>query len=624
MLCIIRNDRAKTQMLAVEVSASDPQKGKEQMKLTEVGFRGLAVLCGLVLLGQSIAAQKATTYKTHKASGILQPFRYTDVTLTGGPMGTQAEGARDFYLSLSEDNLLNGFRKRAGLPAPGKPMGGWYDPDGFAGAHPFGQYVSALARMYANTGDVRYKEKVVRLVHGFHEALAPDGFFYSSQKVFKEWPNYLYDKNCIGMRDAYTLTGSEEALTILKKMTDWAVKNLPRRRDEWYTLPENLYNCYALTKDPRYLQMAKEYDYSKEYYDPFANGINAFTPQRHAYSHVNTLASAAKAYEVTGDEKYFKAIDNAWTFLTTTQMYASGGWGADEHFVTPGQGKLAASLDSTGAHFETPCGSYANVNLDRYLLRFTGNPKYGDNMERVLYNGMLATLPMQPDGKTFYYSDYRSGTKKAYFGAAWPCCSGTYAQITADYPLDIYFHDERGLYVNLFTPSRVQWQQGKQAITVEQTTTYPETDTTTLTVHTKKPMRFALRVRVPAWTAKPAVAKVNNRLMQITATPGTFLTVEQVWRDGDTLQVTFPMALRYEPIAPETPDKQALLYGPLLLVALSDKPVSMEGERAVIDGVKQPDALPTFRTHDGAITFLPLYKVKDERYTTYLSVPPVR
>ena len=566
-------------------------------------------------------AEEATT---HRASGKLKSFTYQDVTLSGGPMGVQAEGAREFYLALSEDNLLNGFRKRAGLPAPGKPMGGWYDPEDFAGAHPFGQYVSALARMYANTKDRRYKEKVARLVHGFHETLAPDGFFYSSQKVFKNWPNYLYDKNCIGMRDAYTLTGNKEALVVLKKTTDWAVTNLPRRKDEWYTLPENLYNCYALTHDPRYLQMAKEYDYSKEYYDPFANGINAFTPERHAYSHVNTLSSAAKAYEVTGDEKYFKAIENAWTFLTTTQMYASGGWGPRERFVTPGLGKLAESIESIDNHFETPCGAYANTNLDRYLLRFTGDPKYGDNMERVLFNGMLATLPMQPDGKTFYYSDYRSGTKKAYFGAAWPCCSGTYAQITADYPLDIYFHDERGLYVNLFTPSRVQWQQGKQPVTVEQSTTYPETDTTTLTVHTKKPTRFAFHVRVPGWTAQPVTVKVNTRLAQVKATPGSFLEVERMWREGDTLQVTLPMALRFEPIAHETPGRQALLYGPLLLVALSDKPVLMEGEKSIVDVEKQTDVLPTFRTHDGTLTFLPFFKVKDERYTTYLSIPPAR
>lgn len=594
------------------------------MKLGELRRCVLAVLFGLTYASHSAVSQETALHKAHKPSGILQPFRYADVTLTGGPMAVQAAGASAFYLALSEDDLLNGFRKRARLPAPGKPMGGWYDPDNFAGAHPFGQYIAALARMYANTHDVRYKQKVARLVHGFHKTLAPDGFFYSSQKVFKEWPNYLYDKNCIGMRDAYTLTGNKEALVVLKKMTDWAVKNLPRRQDEWYTLPENLYNCYALTNDARYLQMAKEYDYSKEYYDPFANGINAFTPERHAYSHVNTLASAAKAYEVTGDEKYFRAIENAWKFLTTTQMYASGGWGPRERFVTSGKGQLAASIDSIDNHFETPCGSYANVNLDRYLLRFTGDARYGDNMERVLFNGMLAALPMQSDGKTFYYSDYRSGTKKAYFDAAWPCCSGTYAQITADYPLDIYFHDAGGLYVNLFTSSRVHWKQGKQSVVVEQTTTYPETDTITLTIHTRKPIRFALHVRVPEWTAMPVTVRISNQLSHVKTDVGTFLEVERIWSEGDTLQVILPMALHYEPIAHESLDRQALLYGPLLLVALSDKPVSMEGEKSIVDVEKQTDALPTFHTHDGAITFLPFYKVKDERYTTYLSLPPAR
>ncbi len=591
------------------------------MKLWKAGLCALIVCGGQALLNRCVAAQQAAADTKHSASGVLQPFRYQDVTLTGGPLGSQAAVARDFYLALSEDNLLNGFRKRAGLPAPGQPMGGWYDPDNFAGAHPFGQYVSALARMYMDTGDIRFKEKVARLVHGFHETLAADGYFYSSEKVFREWPNYLYDKNCIGMRDAYSLTGCDEALVVLKKMTDWAVKNLPRRRDEWYTLPENFYSCYALTNDPRYLQMAKEYDYSKEYYDPFAAGVNAFTPDRHAYSHVNTLCSAAKAYEVTGDEKYFKTIENAWTFLTTTQMYASGGWGPRELFVTPGQGNLAKSIESTDNHFETPCGSYANVNLDRYLLRFTGAAKYGDNMERVLYNGMLATLPMQPDGKTFYYSDYRSGSRKAYFNSAWPCCSGTYAQITADYPLDVYFHDKRGLYVNLFTPSRVHWDQAGQSLSVEQSTSYPETDTTTLTIHTEQPTRFALHVRVPAWTAGPPVVKIGGRRVQVKAAPGTFLTLDRTWREGEKLQVTLPMGLHTEAIAPETPDRRALLYGPLLLVALSDKPVTLEGEKARFEVVKRKGAAATFRTRSGEITFMPFYKVKDERYTTYLTLP---
>ncbi len=579
------------------------------------------LLHGLFIISISTAAAKAqAVIPKHSPEGILQPFKYKDVILTGGPMGVQAEGARDFYLSLSEDNLLNGFRKRAGLPAPGKPIGGWYDPDGFAGAHPFGQYVSALARMYSNTGDRRFKDKVARLVHGFHETLRPDGYFYSSEKVFKEWPNYLYDKNCTGMRDAYTLTGNREALDVLKKMTDWAVVNLPRRRDEWYTLPENLYNSYNLTKDSRYLAMAKEYDYSSEFYDPFAKGLNAFNPTHHAYSHINTLASAAKAYEFTGNEKYFSTIENAWTFLTTTQMYASGGWGADEHFVTPGHGDLAASLQSTHSHFETPCGSYANVNLDRYLLRFTGDSKYGDNMERVLYNGMLAVLPMQPDGRTFYYSDYQPGAKKAYFRDVWPCCSGTYSQITADYPLDIYFHDSTGLYVNLFTPSRVRWTKGKQTVIVDQATSFPDSDTSILTVHTKQPVQLSIHIRIPGWATEGHTILVNGIRDENTTTSRGFLEVNRVWHEGDTLKFSFPMSLHFEAISPDTPEVKAALYGPLLLAALTDKSVEMYGNFPRIDISPVAGKIPAFHSHDGTLTFLPFYQIIDQSYTTYIKM----
>ena len=566
---------------------------------------------------------------------VLKAFTYHDVTLTGGPMEDQAQFAREFYFAIPDDNLLNGFRLRAGLPAPGRPMGGWYDPTNFSGGCAFGQYVSALARTYANTGDVRYKDKVAALVHGFHQTIAPDGFFFISVKISTNWPCYTYDKNCIGMRDAYTLTGDKEALEVLGIMTDWAYKNMPRRKDEWYTLPENMYNCYALTGDKRYLEMAKEYDYSDRYYNFFANGTNAFIPTRHAYSHVNSLASAAKIYEVTGDAKYLRAVSNAWECLTGTQMYASGGWGPNERFVVPGKGKLANSLDFNSrkwnfhnlisdyaAHFETPCGTYANVNLDRYLIRFTGASKYGDNMERVIINGMLAALPMQADGKTFYYSDYHAGAHKQYFPSAWPCCSGTYPENTADYPLDIYFHDDDGLYVNLFTPSKVRWQCNGKTVTVEQTTEFPKSDTMTFVVHTKGAANFALNVRVPEWAVKPARIMVNGRPMDVATTPGTFLKISRRWHDGDTVAVTFPMSLRFEPVDAQTPNLAALMYGPVMLVALADGEVNFQhGESNPEKWIHMQDpATLTFCTEDGQL-FRPFYLITNERYTTYCNFP---
>jgi len=561
----------------------------------------------------------------------LQAFRYSDVTLTRGPLAAQAQVARDFYLAIPNDDMLNGFRLRAGLPAPGKPMGGWYDPEDFAGGCHFGQWISALARNYANTGDARFQDKVAQMVHGFHETMAPDGFFFASVKISTNWPCYTYDKNCAGMRDAYLLAGNSEALTVLKIMTDWAYKNMPRRRDEWYTLPENLYNCYSLTGDARYLELAHAYDYSLEYYDLFAQGINAFTPQRHAYSHINTLCSAARIYEATGDPKYFRAISNAWDFLTGTQMYASGGWGPNEHFVLAGQGALAASLsfDRTDWNFrtrngdyansfETPCGAYANLVLDRYLLRFTGDPKYGDNLERVLLNSMLAALPMQPDGRTFYYSDYHPGAHKQYFPAAWPCCSGTYAEVTADYPLNIYFHDDHDLYVNLFTPSQVRWQHGGDLVSVEQTTDGLQTDTATFVTHLTQRARFALKIRVPRWAAQPATVRVNGGVVHAAATPGTFLSLARRWQDGDTVAVTFPKSLRFESVDAQTPQLAALMYGPILLVALADGEVNLQGDPGKPSEwiQRQPGASLTFCTAHGQL-FRPLYELRAEHYTTY-------
>ncbi len=533
-------------------------------------------------------------------------------------MAVQEKGAQEYFLKLNEDSLLQGFRLRAGLPAPGKPMGGWYDPDGFAGAHPFGQYVSALARMYAGTGDLRFKEKVTRLVHEFHKTLRSDGYFYSSAKVAKEWPCYLYDKNCIGMRDAFTLTGNKEALAVLSKMTDWAVPNMPRRSDEWYTLPENLYKCFELTKETRYLKMAAEFDYSTGYYDDFASGKNAFTESRHAYSHINCLSSAGKAFEFGKGAKYLTALENAWTFLTETQMYASGGWGPDEHFVPSGSGKLSASLDFTEKTFETPCGAYANVNMDRYLLRFTGDPKYGDNMERVLLNGMLASLPPQADGHSFYYSNYKPGGKKQYFPDVWPCCSGTYAEITADYPTDIYFHDKNGLYVNLFAPSKVRWEHKDGPISVRQATRYPLSPTTQLAVKVRRPQRFSINVRIPDWAKSSPRVNLNGHSISITKSQGNYVRLERVWHPNDVVDVTFPMQLRLEAIDKQNPDRVALMIGPLLYVAISNQDLSLAGDPShLADWIRRdPTSAADFRTKSGQV-FRPLYMVGDERYTTY-------
>ena len=78
-------------------------------------------------------------------------------------------------------------------------------------------------------------------------------------------------------------------------------------------------------------------------------------------------------------------------------------------------------------------------------------------MERVLYNTILGAWPIQADGTSFYYSDYASTGKKVWYRDKWPCCSGTFPQLAADYHISTYLRASDGVYVNLFTPSKLQW-----------------------------------------------------------------------------------------------------------------------------------------------------------------------
>jgi hypothetical protein len=107
----------------------------------------------------------------------LDQFGYGEVDLLEGPMRQQFDANHAFFLGMNEDMLLKPFRERAGQPAPGEDMGGWYDNSmdfyphgsfhGFVPGHSFGQYLSGLARAYSVTGSKPTQGKVRRLVRAF-------------------------------------------------------------------------------------------------------------------------------------------------------------------------------------------------------------------------------------------------------------------------------------------------------------------------------------------------------------------------------------------------------------------------------------------------------------------------
>ena len=521
----------------------------------------------LPLAGMASAQVSGTTGKN-----LLQLFNYSGVRLLDGRLRDQCLATRDVFKGIPTDNLLVGFRQRAKLAAPGTPLQGWYGGDVF---NAFGQYVSGMARLSKSLGDPALGAKTRELMAGWSKTIEPDGYFYYSRRPIP--PHYIYDKMMFGLVDVLEYLGWEEAVPLMERLTDWASANLDRRRmralengatydgnGEWYTLAENLYRAYQLTGNPKFHSFAQVWHYPA-YWDMFTGTEPPSPIGFHAYSHVNTLSSAAMAYAVSGDSHYRTVITNAFDWLEQTQMFATGGYGPDEKLLAP-DGSLGKSLESTYNTFETVCGSWAGFKLGRYLMQFTGEAKYGDWIEKLVYNGVGAALPLRPDGSNYYYSEYHvDGGRKGYHPAKWTCCSGTLPQAVADYHNLIYFHDADGLYVNLYVPSEVIWRRGADEVRIRQQTSYPENETTLLEVQPARPQQYKIKFRVPRWSAGVTV-EINGARVDIDARPGMWATLERTWIAGDRARIRIPMQLSYAAVDAQHPSRVAVTYGPVVLV----------------------------------------------------------
>jgi len=573
----------------------------------------------------------------------LSTFQYGDVQLLDGPMKRQFDENHARFLNLDDDRLLKVFRQVAGLPAPGLDMGGWYDLSGFSlerhdfhgfiAGHSFGQYVSALARAYAVTRSADTAEKVHRLVKGYGETLDPKARFFAGYRL----PGYTYDKLSCGLIDAHEFAHDPRALDIHEKLTRAVLAYLPEKAlsraeqrarphkdesytwDETYTLPENLFLAYQRSGKAFYRDLAKQFLEDDTYFGPLSKGQNVL-PTEHAYSHVNAFSSAMQAYGTLGSEQHLRAAKNGFE-MVSAQSFATGGWGPDEAFVEPDRGMLGDSLKKTHASFETPCGAYGHFKMTRYLLCATKDSRYGDSMERVLYNTILGAWPVQADGTSFYYSDYAATGKKSWHPDKWPCCSGTFPQLAADYHISTYLRSTDGVYINLFTPSCLQWTDGSGRYGLTQVTNYPLDGAVQLQISGSRPAEYTLYVRIPAWAGPNPTVSVNGRRISAVRS-GAFARIGRTWKDGDRLEAEFPMPVRLEAVDAQHLNQAALLRGPLVLFAISESQPAFDKAELLRAawGDKRAGELIAKPTEGRPVSMRPFMSIQEESYSTYVQL----
>lgn len=590
-----------------------------------------------------------------------RPFPLGDVRLLDGPFREAMLRDEQYLLSLDLDRLLHTFRLNAGLPSSAAPLGGWEAPDVELRGHSAGHFLSASALMYAATGDARFKARADTMVAELakvQDALAkranpgylsafPEEFFDRVETRRRVWaPYYTIHKIMAGLLDAYLLCGNAQALEVLRKQAAWVKLRMDRLTEEqrqaaleteFGGMNEVLANLYAVTGEAEHLRTARFFDH-RAVFDPLARGEDRLDGL-HANTQIPKAIGAAREYEMTGETRYRDIASFFWERVAKHRSYVIGGHSDDESFFP-----VERFSQHLGAASTETCNTYNMLKLTRHLFEWAPSAELMDFYERALLNHILASQD-PATGMVLYYCPLKPGAFKTYAkpDASFWCCVGTGMENHAKYADTIYFKGDDSLYVNLFIPSELTWKE--KGLVVRQDTRFPEEDLTRLTLQPASPLRLALKVRYPSWARSAITLTVNGRSERVTATPGSYVTVDRDWKMGDVVAVRLPMSLHVEAM-PDDPKTVALLYGPLVLAGelgregLSEAvrygpsappmrrvpplevPALVTDAGKLLASVKPvPGGALSFRT-DGIgrprdVNLIPFYKAADERYTVY-------
>ena len=517
-----------------------------------------------------------------------------DVKLLESPFLQAQQTDLHYIMAMEPDRLLAPFLREAGLTPKAPSYTNWENTglDGHIGGH----YISALSMMYAATGDTAIYNRLNYMLNELHRAQQAVGTGFiggtpGSLQLWKEikagniraggfdlngkWvPLYNIHKTYAGLRDAYLYAGSNLAREMLIALTDWMIditagltdqQMQDMLRSEHGGLNETFADVAEITGDKKYLELARRFSH-KLILDPLVKDEDRLTGM-HANTQIPKVIGYKRIADLAQDDKdwnHASEWDHAarffWNTVVNHRSVCIGGNSVREHFH-PADNFTSMLNDVQGP--ET-CNTYNMLRLTKMLYQTSPDIRFADYYERALYNHILAS--QQPEkGGFVYFTPMRPGHYRVYSQpetSMW-CCVGSGLENHTKYGEFIYAHTNDTLYVNLFIPSRLTWQEKK--VTLVQETRFPDEEQIRFRVEKSRKKAFSLKLRYPSW-AKGASVSVNGKVQETNAQPGEYLTIHRKWKAGDEITLNMPMQVALEQI-PDRENFYAFMYGPIVLAS---------------------------------------------------------
>lgn len=451
----------------------------------------------------------------------------------------------------------------------------------------------------------RYLDSLITLVAAAQE---PDGYLYTIRTIHKDstaardpyagatrfsFEAGSHELYCAGhLYEAavahYQATGKRTLLNVAIKNAEYMMRTIGPKPGQLVVVPGHegielaLVKLYRLTNDRRYVDFARflidmrgRADKRELFTDEARSGRGSAELQDHApvVQQTEAVGHAVRAEYLYAamtdlaalqrDTAYARVLHDLWTDVVERKQYVTGGIGAREHGEAFG---LPYDLPNDAAYAET-CAAVANMLWNDRLFRLTGNGKYMDVFERVLYNGFLSGVSLS--GNQFFYvnplasnGQRRPGAsvlpgRESWYGT--PCCPTNVARFLPALPGYAYATRGDNLFVNLFMDNTADVALSNAAVQITQHTDYPWDGLIMLTINPKRTATFALRLRIPGWVAgqpmpgklytyanaqpAPYTLSVNGQSVRPTLENG-YAVIRRAWKRGDRVLLNLPMPVR--------------------------------------------------------------------------------
>lgn len=504
-----------------------------------------------------------------------------DAVTLSGLLGERVELSRVNRLHHQEDDhLLFPFQLHCpvGINHPDRPReeiyGDWQGEF-------IGTWLDAAILTAWNAHDDVLRTKIDRMVSEWLKTQQVDGYLgtYEPEDRWKSWDIWIHAHDMIGLFSYYQYTGDEAILSAAVRAADCVLSEFGEGKR--YVYPTGLHGgmassailepmlwLYAETGEGRFLQFAQwlvDVDWEQDGGSHLVSilldrGSIADVANAKGIEMLTNVAGVIELYRATGDERYKEAMLNGWEDIVANQLYITGTSSSSEYFSAT----HLLPNDGTYRVGET-CVSMGWMYINFSLGRLTGDARFFDMAEQVLYNHLLAA--QSPDGKGWAYYVGLHDSKRYRWHTDPECCPSRGVRALAQLPQHVYGLDEHGVRVNLYERSTFQFRApDNQPVRLQMETRYPFNGMVTIDVHPAGTSRFTIQLRIPGWCARWQI-EVNGEEQSVHPNEMGYAALTRIWLPGDQISLRLEMPIRVVVDRIGNPGKVAFIRGPLVYAA---------------------------------------------------------